>query len=368
MKARDYRKSNTGGILVLLLIVLIAGGIGYYVLQHPDLLRLDRLTAPVAPKQRPSPTPTPEPEATPEPTPEPTPTPSATPSATPTPVVAATPTPPAKVPPDFATIAGTPAIWPREIVLLKPASIPIVFNGKVAGQTQAPAGITVRLVRVLPDVANPQVEVEIQNSRTVLPATSTDLAVRAMNQRELVAARAAAAAAAVASATPGQPATAPSTAAATPPAQSNNLFAVDMTRQNGGSPRQPDDQNESVSLKLKLTNTTATPYPGLTATIYKVAESRMNPDVKKVFGISVFSFPMPPMGRCEKVTENADTGGVEKDHQMERYGYKYIGWLLRLTDKTGNVVFEKASTPELLKNAEDIVKTPAGEKYTTKFQ
>lgn len=338
--------------MIVLLILCIVGGVLYFLNGHPALLRLNSLTAPVMAKAKPSPSPTPEAVPEPESTPEATPTPKASP--TPTPVVAATPLPPAQIPPAFSTIVGTPALWPRQVVLLKPVGFPIVFNGKVAGQTQAPAGVTVRLVRVLPDLANPQVEVEFQNNRALLPATSTDLAIRAMNLREAAAARAAAAPSVAV-----QPAPAAVVAAPTPSTQSNELFVAEARSHS-------DNKDGSVTLNVKVVNNTAMAYAGLKGTVYTLAESLLNPDNVKVIGITVFSFPMPVNGCYEKITDKADPGTYEENLSVARYGFKYTGWLLRLTDKTGKVVYEKASTADILKHSEDIVNLPFGGKYTTK--
>ena len=354
MKVRDYRKSNAGGIIVWLVIICIVGGTLYYLNGHPELLRLNSLTAPVMATPRPSPSPTPEAAPEPEPTPEATPTPTVTPSSTPTPTAEATPLPPAQIPPDFSTIAGTPALWPRQVVLLKPTAFPIVFNGKVAGQTQAPAGVTVRLVRVLPDLANPQVEVEFQNSRALLAASSTDLATRAMNLREAAAARAVAAPSATV-----QPPTPVAAATPAPVTQSNELFAAEALSHS-------DNKDGTVTLNVKVFNNTAVAYAGLKGTVYTLAESLLNPDNVKVIGITVFSFPMPINGRYEKTTDKADPGIYEEDLSAARYGFKYIGWLLRLTDKTGKVIYEKASTPDILNHSGDIANLPFGGKYTTK--
>ena len=83
--------------------------------------------------------------------------------------------PAAETPLDLETIANTPAWWPKQVSLVRATPIPIVINGKLAGQAQLPAGTVVRLLRV----AGVQLEVEYQNARQIIAADSTDLVLRA---------------------------------------------------------------------------------------------------------------------------------------------------------------------------------------------
>ena len=76
---------------------------------------------------------------------------------------------------DLAQVAETPALWPKEVTLLKPVSFPVVFAGRVAGQTLVPAGSHVRLIRVV----SSQAEVENFGARQLIAANLTDLLARA---------------------------------------------------------------------------------------------------------------------------------------------------------------------------------------------
>ena len=96
----------------------------------------------------------------------------AAPIATPSPV--STP-PAAESALDLETIANTPALWPKQVSLLRATPIPVVVNGKLAGQAQLPAGTVLRLLRV----AGAQLEVEYQNARQMIAAAATDLVPRA---------------------------------------------------------------------------------------------------------------------------------------------------------------------------------------------
>ncbi len=105
------------------------------------------------------------------------PAPPAPPPPPPPPPPAVEAIPPAATPRplDLATVAQTPALWPRQVTLLQPAAFPIVVNGRTAGSVTAPGGMAVRLLRVV----GQQVEVEFQNGKQLLPAAATDLMPRA---------------------------------------------------------------------------------------------------------------------------------------------------------------------------------------------
>jgi hypothetical protein len=91
--------------------------------------------------------------------------------------VAATPIPVATPPPlDLATVVRTPALWPPQIQLLRATTFPVTINGRVAGDAKIPAGTSLRLLRV----GLQSVEVDYQNTRQLVPVTSTDLMPRAL--------------------------------------------------------------------------------------------------------------------------------------------------------------------------------------------
>ena len=92
------------------------------------------------------------------------------------------PAPGAEAPPDLETIGNTQAWWPKQVSLIRATPIPVVINGKVAGQAQLPAGTVLRLLRV----AGAQLEVEYQNGRQMIAAAATDLVPRAAALRNSV--------------------------------------------------------------------------------------------------------------------------------------------------------------------------------------
>lgn len=154
------------------MVLTICVAIALYLLfgrNQPDKTRSSDTAKPIA-----SAAPATEPAAVTPPSPAATPAPEAKPE----PAVSSQPKPQAQAQenvPDIATIARTPALWPKSISLTQALTIPVVVNGKVAGQAQVPAQTTVRLVRV----AGTQLEVEHLNQRLTIPFTTTDIVARA---------------------------------------------------------------------------------------------------------------------------------------------------------------------------------------------
>jgi hypothetical protein len=99
-------------------------------------------------------------------------------------VVEATPPPPEETPApvraepqiDFATLAASPALLPRTLVLKASAVFPAIANdGRQMGSVTAPRGATVNLLALNGET----VRVEFHKGTTVIPARDTDLLERA---------------------------------------------------------------------------------------------------------------------------------------------------------------------------------------------
>jgi len=116
---------------------------------------------------KPKPTPeaaSPLPAAT-SPTPE-------TASAT-TPTSTPAPTPAAAPPLDAATVAQRPELWPGEVTLTQATRLPIFFDGKMAGEAEAPAGLRLPLSSVTRE--GDRVVVLYFKSKIPLHVSSTNL-------------------------------------------------------------------------------------------------------------------------------------------------------------------------------------------------
>lgn len=66
-------------------------------------------------------------------------------------------------------------LWPKEVALMEAASFPVVFNGKVAGAAEVPAGTVVQLQRIV----GGNVDLNYRGGVARLPVGSTDLERRA---------------------------------------------------------------------------------------------------------------------------------------------------------------------------------------------
>lgn len=276
--------------------------------------------------------------------------------ATPAPVAIATP-PPASTPSllDLATIARTPALWPKQVALLYPIDFPVSLDGRIVGQVKAPAGTLVHLVRV----SGQQVEVEHragnQAGKHMIPAASTDLMQRALaaftsrNSRP--------AGTGMAAATPAR------VPAVVNPAKLGERIGVEVVRMKksrveGGD---FDDKTDRIELKVKLSNSdTSVSAENLKGEIYVLAESILDRSALKLLGSQTFNFSLPARGTHELATDELVTA---YDTTGARFGYKYEGWILRIRDAAGNLVAVKSSSPTLLKNAEKITALAVGRDF-----
>ncbi len=112
---------------------------------------IDSILAPPAPPPPPTPTPTP--------TPEPTPTPTPTPEPTPEEIDA------------VAWLLENPERQPATLVLRQATSFPAMYEGKVVGKVQVPAGAEVKIVAISPE----SVEVRFREGTLELPYEATNL-------------------------------------------------------------------------------------------------------------------------------------------------------------------------------------------------
>ena len=161
-------KRTHGGTVMWIVILLMLAVVGYLAWQK-------FAPRPAPPKIVAAPTP---PPATPPPaTPEPVVV-KATPTPPPVVVVATPPPTPVPTPPplDITMVVRTPALWPQQVLLLQPVTLPVILNGRPVGEAKVPVGTALRVSRV----GAQQMEIEYQNARYVIPVASTDLMQRAL--------------------------------------------------------------------------------------------------------------------------------------------------------------------------------------------
>jgi hypothetical protein len=285
---------------------------------------------------------------------------------TPAPIVVATPlpTPATPVPLDLATVARSPGLWPPQIALVQPAPIPLVINGRAAGQVTLPAGSVLRMRRM----STQQVEVEYQSAWHLVPLTSTDLMTRALatfraNGSVIPEVKVAAATpipmtVASAVATPAPIATGPAGAVKIGERLQADVVRMKRSRIEGGD---FDDKLEKIELKLKLSNTdTKISADKLTAEIYIFGESILDRAATKLLHMQTFQFSLPPRSSHEETTEEVETAYDTTD---ARFGHKYEGWVLRIKDSTGATIFTKSTTQALLKGVEKNTKLAKNKSY-----
>lgn len=306
--------------------------------------------------------------ATPEPaTPEPVIV-KATPTPAPEPVVMATPVPATPTPPpvDLATVVATPSLWPPQVALLTPISLPVTIGGRLAGEVKAPAGSIMKLTRVL----GAQVEIEYQNARHLVATDSTDLMARAIAiSQQPAAATPPPAPAQLASIPFAPPAPAPSSAMPeTAPLELNSreigervtleCFRQKRSRVEGGD---WDDRMERIELKVRLTNTdprkNATKLKG---EIYIFAQSIVDRSAMKLLALEGFEIQLPPRATHELITKEVTT---QYDTTDARFGFKYDAWFIRVRDSSGKEVLVKSNSPTMVKNAAKIANLQAGRSY-----
>lgn len=77
---------------------------------------------------------------------------------------------------DMATVARTPTLWPRVVAVISSTPLPVVYDGRVVGQTTLPAGGQFWVMKV----TDTQVELDNQGTRQWVPVGATDLLSRAV--------------------------------------------------------------------------------------------------------------------------------------------------------------------------------------------
>ncbi|EDY16435.1 hypothetical protein CfE428DRAFT_6054 [Chthoniobacter flavus Ellin428] len=162
---RRSEGGTTTWVVVLLLMLAIVGYLAWQKFASP--------TPPPKVVVAPTPAPATPPPATPEPVVV-----KATPTPPPVVVVATPPPTPVPTPPplDITMVVRTPALWPQQVLLVQPVTLPVILNGRNVGEAKVPVGTALRVLRLGAE----QVEIEYQNARYTIRVASTDLMQRAL--------------------------------------------------------------------------------------------------------------------------------------------------------------------------------------------
>lgn len=110
-----------------------------------------------------------------------------------------------------------------------------------------------------------------------------------------------------------------------------------------------DDKTQIVTPKIKLTNTTnQQAYMGYKATFWMFNEHTNSRGVYQVASIHNFDITLPPRQVMESTGESITQ---QYDDTGYKFGFKYDGWALQVTDDKGEIVLTKSTLPSLEKMA-----------------
>jgi len=177
--SKPPRRGGGGfGTFLLLLLILAGAGFGYAMVHFNESPQQvwNRLIQYAEAMVKPAPTPAATPVSTPAPSPTSTPTPAPTPESTPEPTATASPTP---VDP-LAWLIEHKERAPKEITLLRPATLSISVNGKVIGSIVVPSGAKAQLGGFTTQTA----AVRVGNATGQVPTDATNLAELAKAEEE----------------------------------------------------------------------------------------------------------------------------------------------------------------------------------------
>jgi hypothetical protein len=113
-----------------------------------------------------------------------------------------------------------------------------------------------------------------------------------------------------------------------------------------------DNKTQIIEPKIKITNTTPQQgYIGYKATLWMFNEHLNQRGTYQIALIHDFDITLPPRQAMESVgaslTQQYDDTGY-------KFGFKYDGWVLQVTDSKGEIVLTKSTLPSLEKMAQQL--------------
>ena len=106
-----------------------------------------------------------------------------------------------------------------------------------------------------------------------------------------------------------------------------------------------DDQMQTIKPRIKFTNVdNAQNYEGHKAAFMILGESTIDRKVFKVLMRHDFVISLPARKVIEETAPDVTT---RFDTTYAKFGYKYDGWILLVTDPQGQLVLVKSSSPSL---------------------
>lgn len=131
------------------------------------------------------------------------------------------------------------------------------------------------------------------------------------------------------------------------------------TRVEGGD---YDDKKDRIMLRLKFTNPDLNAsVEGLTAEIFVFADPIVGPAAYKMIQRQQFPLSIPKRGTQEHTTSEVE---VSWDKTDAKFGERYEGWAVLVSDSTGKIVASKATVPTLLRDPKKLQATQENHYYT----
>jgi hypothetical protein len=127
-----------------------------------------------------------------------------------------------------------------------------------------------------------------------------------------------------------------------------------------------DDKTQTLKPRVKLTNTTPTqPYADYKAVYLLLGQSLVDTKVSKVLLRHEFPVSIPVRQALDEVISEVTTM-YDVDHA--KFGFKYDGWVLQISDPKGEVVLTKSTSPSMEKMPKEVATMKADQCYNKKLQ
>lgn len=127
-----------------------------------------------------------------------------------------------------------------------------------------------------------------------------------------------------------------------------------------------DDEKQIINPRIRLTNTSTTQsYEGYKVDFLLIGESTIDLKVVQVLQRESFPVSLPIRQSFENklpsVTTMFDTTGA-------KFGYKYQGWVVQVTDSKGEIVHTKATAASMEKMPEQVMQMEQGKCYDKRLR
>ncbi len=127
-----------------------------------------------------------------------------------------------------------------------------------------------------------------------------------------------------------------------------------------------DDKTQIIKSRIKMMNTTNDQdYTEYKAVYIVIGESAINRKIIKVLLREEFPISITARNFFERETENVET---MYDTSNAKFGHKYDGWIIQITDPKGEIVYTKSTSSALEKMPKEIQEMKANFCYDKKLK